>query len=124
MHKIKEKTQFKCRQCGRCCLNLTGASQTSCAESDWRRWLREGRHDILARIETIKVKGHVFVRDMWFKLQKDGSRGEMVERCPWLRKQKDHYICRIQNTKPKHCREFVPSRECAREIGCPGWDDE
>ena len=124
LKKKKISEVFKCRQCGRCCLTLAGAAETSCRDEDWNRWLKEKRFDILSRIETIKIKGHVFARDMWFKLRRDGRRGEMVDRCPWLRKSGDRYFCRIHNTKPGHCREFTPSPELARKIGCPGWDDD
>lgn len=82
------------------------------------------RFDILSRIEPIIVNGRVLARDMWFKLTRDGYRGEMVARCPWLRKKGDIYICRIHGTKPVHCREFIPSPSLAERIGCPGWDEE
>lgn len=115
---------FECRQCGRCCLNLVGASQTSCRDEDWKRWRKEKRSDILIRIEPIIVRGKVFTRDMWFKITKNKRRGEMADRCPWLRKKGDIYTCRIHATKPGHCREFIPSPEFAKLIGCQGWDDE
>ena len=115
---------FKCHQCGRCCIKLGGAAEASCRDEDWNRWKKEKRHDILSRIETIKIQGHVFARDMWFKLTKDGRRGEMVSRCPWIRKQGEKYICRIHNTKPGHCRNFIPSPELAKKIGCQGWNDD
>ena len=121
---INVREIFKCRQCGSCCLNIDGAAEADCRDEDWNRWVKEKRHDILSRIETIKIQGHVFARDMWFKLTKDGRRGEMVSRCPWIRKQGEKYICRIHNTKPGHCRNFIPSPELAKKIGCQGWNDD
>lgn len=47
-----------------------------------------------------------------------------VSRCPWLRKLpgKNKYLCRIQDMKPEHCREYPLSREHAEETNCPGFE--
>ena len=42
-----EMEKFKCVQCGHCCLDLSGAYQTSVPETDIKRWEREQRFDIL-----------------------------------------------------------------------------
>jgi len=110
---------FKCKQCGSCCLNLTGAFCNSASEDDVHRWAEDGRNDILEWVVPIVLEGEQ-IYDIWISPRT----GDDVERCPWLRKLpgKDEYICRIQDTKPVHCRMYPQSREHAEETGCPGFD--
>jgi len=114
---------FDCKQCGKCCIDLVGAYQSDCPDEDWFRWKREKRYNILKRIQEIKVQGKVVGRDMWFSLTKSGHQADMVNRCPWLRKKGDIYICLIHTTKPTKCRNFVPAPSLAEKIGCRGWEE-
>jgi len=111
---------FKCKQCGHCCLDLSGAFQTCAVEEDIRLWEEMGRYDILEWVDPISVGGEVIVYDIWI----DPRTGNDVSRCPWLRKLPDgKYICKIHDVKPHHCRNCLKSKEHAEEIGCPGFDD-
>jgi len=38
---------FKCKQCGNCCINLGDAFSTCATEEDIDLWEEEGRNDIL-----------------------------------------------------------------------------
>ena len=106
-----EMEKFRCIQCGHCCLYLSGAIHTCAEEEDVERWESEGRDDILSYIE---------VGDLWI----DPETGDDVLRCPWLikRPNKNKYICRIHETKPKHCRDFPTSKKHALRSGCKGFD--
>lgn len=103
---------FNCTKCGHCCLNLGDAYCTSCDSGDYDRWVNEKRQDILEYIEC---------GDLWFS----PITGDEVERCPWLRKvrNKEQYNCQINNTKPKHCREFPKSKRHALLCGCQGFGE-
>lgn len=103
---------FNCKQCGHCCLTLTDAICTSVYEEDVKRWNKEGRKDILAYVDF-------FVGDIWISPVTHDD----VERCPWLRKipKMNKYKCLIQNTKPKHCRDYPKSFTHAQETGCKGF---
>ena len=109
-----EMEKFKCVQCGHCCLDLPDAYQTSALDSDIRRWKRENRTDILERIDTFGG-----LNDIWI----NPKTGELVSRCPWLRKlpKKNKFICRIHETKPEHCRNFPKSKRHALDNGCKGF---
>ena len=108
---------FQCRQCGHCCLHLSGAFSTCATGADVRRWEEAGRDDILAWVDAIPL-GDERVYDIWI----NPKTGDDVSRCPWLRKARgaDRYICRIHELKPDRCREYPKSREHADETGCPG----
>jgi Fe-S-cluster containining protein len=105
-----EMENFRCIQCGHCCLELSDAYSTNAYEEDIVRWEKEMRWDIL---------DYVVGTDLWISPRT----GEDVTRCPWLRKlpNKDRYICRIHNTKPKQCRDYPKSRKHALQTGCRGF---
>jgi len=109
---------FICKQCGNCCINLNAFS-TCAAEEDINQWKSAGRSDILEWVFFMPV-GDSLVYDIWF----NPNTGDEVQRCPWLRKlpQKDKYICRIHDLKPRLCREYPKSRKHAEETGCKGFD--
>jgi Fe-S-cluster containining protein len=109
-----EMEKFKCVQCGHCCLDLPDAYQTSALDSDIRRWKREKRTDILERIDTFGG-----LNDIWI----NPKTGELVGRCPWLRKlpKNSKFTCRIHETKPEHCRKFPKSKRHALDNGCKGF---
>ena len=111
---------FKCKQCGNCCLNLGDAFQTCASEADVRSWEDEGRDDVPQWVDPI-VFGDQFVYDIWI----NPKTGDDVDHCPWLRKLrgKDKYICRIHDVKPEHCRNYPISKKHAEETGCAGFDE-
>jgi Fe-S-cluster containining protein len=111
---------FKCKQCGNCCLNLDDAFETCATEEDIRLWSQEKRDDILEWVDPIPVGGGQFVYDIWIS----PDTGDDVSRCPWLRKlpKKDKYVCRIHDVKPEHCRQYPRSRKHAEETGCRGFE--
>lgn len=113
---------FKCRQCGHCCLNLEDAYQTTAFEEDVLAWEAAERWDIVSRVWCWENEKGVLFNDIWI----NPRTGEEVNRCPWLRKlpNRNKYKCRINDLKPRHCREFPVSRKHARETGCPGYDPE
>ena len=111
---------FKCKQCGNCCLNLGDAFETCATDQDIRFWNEEKRDDILEWVDPISVGGGQFVYDIWIS----PVTGDDVSRCPWLRKlpKKNKYICRIHDVKPLHCRKYPRSRKHAAETGCKGFE--
>ena len=116
----KEDTlEFTCKQCGNCCLHLSGAIDVCATEEDIRRWEENDRTDILAWVDAISL-GEGDHYDIWVS----PTTGDDVGRCPWLRKlpRKNKYICRIQDMKPEHCRNYPLSREHAENTGCPGFE--
>ncbi len=116
-----QQTGFKCKQCGRCCINLRDAFETCATEEDVQRWEKEGREDILAWVDPIPLGEEHFVYDIWIS----PTTGDDVPRCPWLRKlpKKNKYICRIHDVKPVHCREYPRSRKHAEKTGCRGFEE-
>ena len=112
---------FKCKQCGNCCLNLRDAFETCATDQDVQRWEDEERWDILEWVDPIHVGGDQYVYDIWIS----SGTGEDVKRCPWLRKlpNRNRYICRIHKVNPKHCRAYQKSRKHALKTGCKGFVD-
>jgi Fe-S-cluster containining protein len=97
---------FKCKQCGRCCLNLHDAFSQCATDDDIKMWEKEGRDDILEWVSSIHLGNDHHIHDIWI----NPATHEDVERCPWLRKlpNQDKYVCRIHEDKPEHCRKFPP----------------
>lgn len=112
--------KFKCKKCGYCCLNLLEAYYTSLHPDDIELWRKKARLDILAWVVVTSTKNPHDKYHAWVS----PITGEHVERCPWLRKlpNKNEYICRIQDVKPKHCREYPTSRKHAEDTGCKGFE--
>ncbi len=73
---------FKCKQCGNCCLNLNDAFQTSVRDEDVAMWRAKGRNDILDWVDPIPIADGHYVHDIWIS----PKTGDDVSRCPWLRK--------------------------------------
>jgi Fe-S-cluster containining protein len=68
--------------------------------SDYRRWVQQGREDILKYATVPPTGGY---GDLW----RDPEDGEVITHCPFIKKtDDDRYICTIQDTKPKVCREY------------------
>ena len=55
---------FKCIQCGNCCLNLNDAFQTSVSDEDVAMWEREGRLDILEWVHPIPLGDDHYIYDI------------------------------------------------------------
>ena len=111
---------FKCKQCGNCCLDLNDAFQTSVSDEDVKMWKREKRFDILEWVHSMHLGGGHYIHDIWI----NPKTGRDVWRCPWLRKlpKQDKYICRIHDVKPEYCRKYPISKEHAEETGCKGFE--
>ncbi len=112
-----EMEKFKCVQCGHCCLDLSGAYQTSVPDTDIKRWKREQRFDILEWVGPFGGMDEIWISP---------KTGEYVNRCPWLRKlpKQKKYICRTHGTKPEHCRNFPKSKRHALDNCCKGFPVE
>jgi Fe-S-cluster containining protein len=112
---------FKCKQCGHCCLHLYDAFTTCATDEDINMWKRNGRRDILKWVDPIPIGEDKFVYDIWIS----PVTGEDVMKCPWLKKLpgKAKYICRIHDVKPEHCRDYPRSREHGEKTGCRGFEE-
>jgi len=88
-----EQHEAHCLCCGECCESF--GSHLHASEHDKLRWQREGREDLLARVNRL---GWIWV---------DPDTKESLDRCPFILatpgKQK---ICAIQETKPDICRDY------------------
>jgi len=83
--------------CGECCqapvILIT-------KPSDYRRWVHQGRSDILHYASVPPRQGYGDLRI-------DIKAGEGPSYCPFIKKiSRYKYICTIQDTKPKVCKEF------------------
>lgn len=86
---------------------------------DLELWRNEKRDDILACVKIIEIDGHIISSDAWFNPK---DKIQELQRCPWLRKVRNRrkYICRIEDVKPKVCRDYpVNMKQVARDK-CPG----
>jgi Fe-S-cluster containining protein len=117
-----EMEKFHCTQCGNCCRNLYDAYSTTVDISDINRWRSEKRWDILRWVETYNFAGQSAFGDIWIS----PNTGDEVKRCPWLTKlrKQEKYKCRIQDTKPTHCRDYPKSKKHALTTGCRGFGDD
>ncbi|MDD2366819.1 MAG: YkgJ family cysteine cluster protein [Desulfuromonadaceae bacterium] len=88
-----EKPQTCCLCCGDCCEAFGGHLHAS--ENDKERWRREGREDLLARINRLD----------WIWV--DPETKQPLERCPFITSiPENRKICAIQDTKPDICRDY------------------
>ncbi len=111
---------FKCQQCGHCCIDLGDAFTTTAYEEDIQLWREQGRQDILDWVGMIHLGGDNYVYDLWI----DPSTGEDAQECPWLEKLPDQemYFYQIHDVKPTHCRVFPKTRQHAEDEGCKGFE--
>ena len=87
----------RCSQCGKCC---TAPVVLITKPSDYRRWVAQGREDILKHASVPPLKGY---GDLWIDIR--GS--EESAYCPFIKQiSEGKFICTIHDTKPKVCREF------------------
>jgi len=72
--------------------------------SDYRRWKRQGRHDILRYVsQYARYADHGDVWVDWI----DPETGDILRHCPFLHKvHQGKYTCVIHDTKPTICRRF------------------
>jgi Fe-S-cluster containining protein len=96
---------------------MSDAYTNQAEPDDVARWRKEGRKDILAWLYPIPSWKNPVLVDLWVS----PKTGEDVDRCPWLRKlpRQNKYICRIQETKPVHCRNYPKTPQHGKETGCP-----
>jgi Fe-S-cluster containining protein len=91
-----------CSNCGRCCKEE--GSGFTMMPSDYRRWKRQGRHDILRYVS--QYEGHADYGDIWVDWI-DPETGEVLGHCPFLHKvHREKYTCAIHHTKPTICKRF------------------
>jgi Fe-S-cluster containining protein len=110
--------QFHCRRCGQCCRSLD--YHDALTAEDVTRWQLLGRTDILKWVGVFHRKGQNPVYRIWMI---PGTR-TFSEQCPFLKQDSDtgHWSCRIQDVKPKICRQYPMSRKHALMTGCPGFE--
>lgn len=82
-----------CACCGKCCLYFGGHLHAS--DRDLARWKREGRDDLLARVNRL---GWIWV---------DPVTKQLVDPCPFLTPDgPERWVCSINDTKPDICRDY------------------
>ncbi len=82
-----------CACCGDCCKFFGG--HLNVTHSDVTRWKREGRGDLLGRVNRL---GWIWC---------DPDTGKLVDPCPFLQKNgPDTAVCSINDTKPAMCRDY------------------
>lgn len=111
--------RFRCHQCGRCCRELDYHDQLT--EADFALWEKEGRSDIMAWVQVIRVRGRVAAYTIWV----DPETGLKTVGCPWLKRipETGQLECQIHEVKPEVCRQYPGSRKHAKMTGCIGFDD-
>ena len=93
-----------CKRCGFCCKYYEGLLWAE--REDIERWKKEKRYDILKYIESVEVNGEILYFD---ELWTNPKTGDETFKCPFLRKVRNRpiYKCRIHETKPNECRDFL-----------------
>ena len=110
---------FHCRRCGNCCTLVPGAYGNSVETEDIQRWESQGREDILAWVLPWYAGSGTVLYELWV----DPQTGEMADACPWLEERADGTtICRIHDTKPRHCRDWPPGRAEAHRANCRAYE--
>ena len=88
-----EKKEVHCLCCGQCCESF--GSHLHASERDKQRWKREGRDDLLARVNRLD----------WIWVDPDTK--NTLDRCPFITVTTENQkICAIQETKPDICRDY------------------
>jgi Fe-S-cluster containining protein len=88
---------MECIQCGNCCTNKQ-TDRIPIDKSDILNWRN-------------KKAFHLYTIDMlheWNMFGVTNKFGNEMGVCPFISKIGDKFICRIQDLKPKVCREFKP----------------
>jgi len=87
-----EQKETRCACCGTCCAAFGGHLNAS--REDLERWQREGREDLLSRINRL---GWIWM---------DPQTGQPEGTCPFLGRSGAETFCRIHDTKPAMCRGY------------------
>ncbi len=87
-----------CTRCGKCCTNPSYVGSLQATGEDVKRWIREGRTDIL---EWAAIMGDP--DDPWADLWISPRTGAEASRCPFVRKDPNRptYRCTIYETRPR-----------------------
>lgn len=109
---------FESIQCGVCSLNQSNMPSIYVDEEDVQRWKKAEREDILAWVDSIKVRGGEYVHTIWV----DPATKIDVEQCPWMKRlpDKNRWICQIYDLKPSRCREYPKSYTQESDSECKG----
>ena len=92
-----------CTQCGKCCTNPDYMGSLMATGEDVKRWVREARGDILQWVAQLGPDSNPY-GDLWISPRTDLE----ATRCPFVRKLGNKYHCRIYDTRPQVCRDYVP----------------
>jgi Fe-S-cluster containining protein len=100
--KLEQPVLRDCTRCGKCCTNPDYMGTLQATGEDMKRWIREGRDDILAWIYVLTPS----IGDLWISPRT----GEDASRCPFVRKDANRptYRCTIYETRPQVCRDYIP----------------
>jgi Fe-S-cluster containining protein len=98
--------KFKCQRCGNCCKNIS----INIAWSDFLRWSKEKRFDILSKITYVKTG-----EGEWDGFYINKTIVKPTADCPFLTKENGLAKCSIEDTKPRACRD-APHAYDADEI--------
>jgi Fe-S-cluster containining protein len=93
----KHRGKPRCSMCGKCCM---APVILITKPEDYKRWIRQERSDILyyASVPSPHSYGD---------LRTDAEAGEGLSYCPFIKRVGYRkYICTIQDTKPKVCKEY------------------
>ena len=91
----------ECMRCGKCCLADMAALAYQIDEEDRKRWIGEGRADILHIIEN--------EHPVWMGDHLISSRtGNPLHGCQFLARDGNRFFCTIYETRPLACRDFIP----------------
>ena len=127
----KDRENFNCTGCGKCCTYGPYMATMSAGEEDLQRWEDAGRQDILDTADIFSWKtGHLWgdgegrTADLWMDPKTGEERDSDI--CPWVKKVgKDNCHGTIHEFRPNVCRNYPVSKEQRDEFECPGfWDHE
>lgn len=100
----RSKKESPCICCGNCCKSFGG--HLNATKQDQDRWQREGRKDLLNRVNRL---GWIWV---------DPVTKELEDLCPFILEVDDKTsICAINHTKPVMCQDYptlAHGRRCLR----------
>ena len=107
IEKKRQKDGFKCKQCGKCCLNI---NRVNIHPDDIERWEKQGRHDLYS--DEMLVEWEFF-----------GGSDPSNDNCLFLKKDKNKYSCKIYKTRPLFCRTFPLDKTHGKIFcDCEGYD--
>jgi Fe-S-cluster containining protein len=93
----KPRKRPRCSMCGKCCI---APVILIIKPGDYRRWVRQGRSDILQYTSLPPLQGY---GDLWIDIK--GSEGSVY--CPFIKKiSHEKYICTIHKPNQKYVKNF------------------